>query len=174
MVQIIKKTAFIMLVLLVLLMVSSYKCFAEDHFGVGLGLTTDNISISNSSFTVPVLHAYYEYQFDYLAFTASYYGLNLYFPVLAVDFGLVADIFKMSAGVFSDASFFGHTGIFVTGSIIFDNNIELKVFFVPANNFSQPKYSIKEGFINGSFVKNENGLFDIPKGYLGILMCMRF
>jgi len=158
----------------------SLKLSADDHFGFGFGLTTDNYIVSDYTFTVPVLHVYYEYQVNSIAvLTLSYIGLNVYFPVLALEAGLFVDVaeelgLKGSIGYFSDASFNGHMGLIVSGSIIVNKSIEFKFFGVPVDMYSQPHYSVKDGFYDGSFIKNENGLYDIKRGYLGLLMCLRF
>ena len=165
--------------LLVILLFSS-KLSANDHFGMGFGLTTDNYSVSESNFTAPVLHMYYELEgSNFAAVTLSYYGLNVYFPVVALDAGLIVEIvdslsLKASVGYFTDLTFAGHMGLMVTGSVIVNKTLELKIFGTPTGLFSQPGYSITGGVVNGSFIKNENGLYDLQRGYVGILVCMRF
>ena len=152
---------------------------AEDHFGFGVGFTTDSWSLGESGFTIPLSNFYYEYGISGIVIgTINIYGYNGFIPEIEANIGVLLPFdpikVKLAIGLFDDVVISGHGGVMLSGSVIIDRSIELKLFSVPQGVYSQPKIAFQEGLVDGYLVYNDYGMWNIQKGYVGLLLGIRF
>lgn len=152
---------------------------AEDHFGFGFGLTTDNINLNESGFTIPLSNLYFESSISgILIGTVNMYGYMGFIPEIEVNAGFLIPVspleVKLTLGLFDDIIISGHAGVMLTASVIIDKSIELKIFGVFRNSSAPPQIVFQEGIVDGKFVKNDDGRGDLSKGYAGLLLGIRY
>jgi hypothetical protein len=120
----------------------------KHSWGVGLGLTFNNIPIPLSTFSLPLSEIYYQEKLPEFNLRYVLYGFNGYMPVPGVEvsrtFGRAPVEFTIGAGGFSDILIGGHSGATLRAGVRILGTYELSLFAIPFGTENSVNYSTFE------------------------------